>query len=272
MNNARADRANNYTDVTALQQQRDQAQEELDKAREDYNDAEIKQLQDELINAQNKLAGYQQRQANGEKNLGSVIVLAQDNVDRAKRAYENKVGHQDINTLENQVADLDVKIKEAQAENNAGEAAVDAAQNAYDRAIISAKETLSESGKAYARLIGAYEDVDDVTSNLFDNAIGSIDAVDKAGNALSPEMYKQKVRDMINSVNGLVSDETVKTLIEATDEKINTDMTVADANKARTQLKKYLEDTFPNIEDDENLMKIVVGIGFEVVDGEIVDK
>ncbi len=272
LNNARADRTNNYTDVTALQQQRDQAQEELDKAREDYNDAEIKQLQDELINAQNKLAGYQQRQANGEKNLGSVIVLAQDNVDRAKRAYENKVGHQDINTLENQVADLDVKIKEAQAENNAGEAAVDAAQNAYDRAIISAKETLSESGKAYARLIGAYEDVDDVTSNLFDNAIGSIDAVDKAGNALSPEMYKQKVRDMINSVNGLVSDETVKTLIEATDEKINTDMTVADANKARTQLKKYLEDTFPNIEDDENLMKIVVGIGFEVVDGEIVDK
>lgn len=272
LNNARADRDNNYTDVTALQQQRDQAQEELDKAREDYNDAEIKQLQDELINAQNKLAGYQQRQANGEKNLGSVIVLAQDNVDRAKRAYENKVGHQDINTLENQVADLDVKIKEAQAENNAGEAAVDAAQNAYDRVIISAKETLSESGKAYARLIGAYEDVDDVTSNLFDNAIGSIDAVDKAGNALSPEMYKQKVRDMINSVNGLVSDETVKTLIEATDEKINTDMTVADANKARTQLKKYLEDTFPNIEDDENLMKIVVGIGFEVVDGEIVDK
>lgn len=272
LNNARADRANNYTDVTALQQQRDQAQEELDKAREDYNDAEIKQLQDELINAQNKLAGYQQRQANGEKNLGSVIVLAQDNVDRAKRAYENKVGHQDINTLENQVADLDVKIKEAQAENNAGEAAVDAAQNAYDRAIISTKETLSESGKAYARLIGAYEDVDDVTSNLFDNAIGSIDAVDKAGNTLSPEMYKQKVRDMINSVNGLVSDETVKTLIEATDEKINTDMTVADANKARTQLKKYLEDTFPNIEDDENLMKIVVGIGFEVVDGEIVDK
>lgn len=272
LNNARADRANNYTDVTALQQQRDQAQEELDKAREDYNDAEIKQLQDELINAQNKLAGYQQRQANGEKNLGSVIVLAQDNVDRAKRTYENKVGHQDINTLENQVADLDVKIKEVQAENNAGEAAVDAAQNAYDRAIISAKETLSESGKAYARLIGAYEDVDDVTSNLFDNAIGSIDAVDKAGNALSPEMYKQKVRDMINSVNGLVSDETVKTLIEATDEKINTDMTVADANKARTQLKKYLEDTFPNIEDDENLMRIVVGIGFEVVDGEIVDK
>lgn len=272
LNNARADRDNNYTDVTALQQQRDQAQEELDKAREDYNDAEIKQLQDELINAQNKLAGYQQRQANGEKNLGSVIVLAQDNVDRAKRAYENKVGHQDINTLENQVADLDVKIKEAQAENNAGEAAVDAAQNAYDRAIISAKETLSESGKAYARLIGAYEDVDDVTSNLFDNAIGSIDAVDKAGNALSPEMYKQKVRDMINSVNGLVSDETVKTLIEATDEKINTDMTVADANKARTQLKKYLEDAFPNIKDDENLMKIVVGIGFEVVDGEIVDK
>ena len=272
LNNARADRANNYTDVTALQQQRDEAQEELDKAREDYNDAEIKQLQDELINAQNKLAGYQQRQANGEKNLGSVIVLAQDNVDRAKRAYENKVGHQDINTLENQVADLDVKIKEAQAENNAGEAAVDAAQNAYDRAIISAKETLSESGKAYARLIGAYEGVDDVTSNLFDNAIGSIDAVDKAGNALSPEMYKQKVRDMINSVNGLVSDETVKTLIEATDEKINTDMTVADANKARTQLKEYLEKTFPNIEDDENLMKIVVGIGFEVVDGEIVDK
>lgn len=272
LNNAKADRANNYIDVTALQQQRDQAQEELDKAREDYNDAEIKQLQDELINAQNKLAGYQQRQANGEKNLGSVIVLAQDNVDRAKRAYENKVGHQDITTLENQVADLDVKIKEAQAENNAGEAAVDAAQNAYDRAIISSKETLSESGKAYARLIGAYEDVDDVTSNLLDNAIGSIDAVDKAGNALSPEMYKQKVRDMINSVNVLVSDETVKTLIEATDEKINPDMTVADANKARTQLKKYLEDTFPNIEDDENLMKIVVGIGFEVVDGEIVDK
>lgn len=272
LNNTRADKVNNYTDVTALQQQRDQVQEELDKAREDYNDVEIKQLQDELTNAQNKLTGYQQRQAKGEKNLGSVIVLAQDNVDRAKRAYENKVGHQDINTLENQVADLDVKIKEAQAENNAGEAAVDAAQNAYDRAIISAKETLSESGKAYARLIGAYEDVDDVTSNLFDNAIGSIDAVDEAGNALSPEKYKQKVRDIINSVNGLVSDETVKTLIEATDEKVNTDMTVADANKARTQLKKYLEDTFPNIKDDENLMKIVVGIGFEVVDGEIVDK
>lgn len=272
LNNARADKANNYTDVTALQQQRDQAQEELDKARKDYNDAEIKQLQDELTNAQNKLAGYQQRQANGEKNLGSVIVLAQDNVDRAKRAYENKVGHQDINTLENQVADLDVKIKEAQAENNAGEAAVDAAQNAYDRAITSAKETLSESGKAYARLIGAYDDVDNVTSNLFDNAIGSIDAVDAEGNALSPELYKQKVRDMINSVNSLISDETAKTLIEATDEKINTDMTVADANKARTQLKKYLEDTFPNIKDDENLMKIVVGIGFEVVDGEIVDK
>lgn len=107
---------------------------------------------------------------------------------------------------------------------------------------------------------------------MFDNAIGSIDAVDAAGNALSPELYKQKVRDMINSVNSLVSDETAKTLIEATDEKINTDMTVADANKARTQLKEYLEDTFPNIEDDENLMKIVVGIGFEIVDGEIVDK
>ena len=272
LNNARADRANNYTDVTALQQQRDQAQEELDKAREEYDDPEIKQLQDDLTNAQKKLAGYQQRKANGEKNLNDVIVIAQDNVDKAKKAYENKVGHQDINTLENQVADLDVKIKEAQAENKAGDAAVDAAQNAYDRAIISAKETLSESGKAYARLIGAYEDVDDVTSNLFDNAIGSIDAVDAAGNALSPEAYKQKVRDMVNSVNELVSDETFKTLVEATDEKINTDMTVADANKARTQLKEYLEKTFPNIEDDENLMKIVIGIGFEVVDGEIIDK
>lgn len=272
LNNARADKANNYTDVTALQQQRDQVQKELDKAREEYDDTEIKQLQDDLTNAQKKLAGYQQRKANGEKNLNDVIIIAQDNVDRAKRAYENKVGHQDVNTLENQVADLDVKIKEAQAENKAGDAAVDAAQNAYDRAIISAKETLSESGKAYARLIGAYEDVDDVTSNLFDNAIGSIDAVDAAGNALSPEAYKQRVRDMINSVNKLVSDETFKTLVEATDEKINTDMTVADANKARTQLKEYLEKTFPNIEDDENLMKIVVGIGFEVVDGEIVDK
>lgn len=272
LNNARSDKGNNYTDITALQQQKDQAKKELDKAREDYNDTEIKQLQDELTKAENRLADYQQRQANGEKNLNDVIVVAQDNVNKAREAYEYKAGHQDINTLENQVADLDVKIKEAQAENNAGEAAVDAAQNAYDRAIISAKETLSESGKAYARLIGSYEDVDDVTRNLFDNAIGSIDAVDKAGNALSPEMYKQKVRDMINSVNALVSDETVKTLIEATDEKINTDMTVADANKARTQLKKYLEDTFPNIEDDENLMKIVVGIGFEVVDGEIVDK
>ena len=272
LNNAKADKANNYTDITALQQQRDQVQKELDKAREEYDDTEIKQLQDDLTNAQKKLTGYQQRKANGEKNLNDVIVIAQDNVDKAKRAYENKVGHQDINTLENQVADLDVRIKEAQAENNAGTAAVDAAQNAYDRAITSAKETLSESGKAYARLIGAYADVDDVTSNLFDNAIGSIDAVDAAGNALSPEMYKQKVRDMINSVNSLVSDETVKTLIEATDEKINTDMTVADANKARTQLKEYLEKTFPNIEDDENLMKIVVGIGFEVVDGEIVDK
>lgn len=272
LNNAKADKANNYTDVTALQQQRDQAQEELDKAREEYNDPEIKQLQDDLTNAQKKLAGYQQRKANGEKNLNDVIVIAQDNVDKAKKAYENKVGHQDINTLENQVADLDVKIKEAQAENKAGDAAVDAAQNAYDRAIISAKETLSESGKAYARLIGAYEDVDDVTSNLLDNAIGSIDAVDAAGNALSPEAYKQKVRDMVNSVNKLVSDETFKTLLEATDEKINTDMTVADANKARTQLKEYLEKTFPNIEDDENLMQIVIGIGFEVVDGEIIDK
>lgn len=272
LNNARADKANNYTDVTALQQQRDQVQKELDKAREEYDDIEIKQLQDDLTNAQKKLAGYQQRKANGEKNLNDVIVIAQDNVDKAKKAYENKVGHQDINTLENQVADLDVKIKEAQAENKAGDAAVDAAQNAYDRAIISAKETLSESGKTYARLIGAYEDVDDVTSNLFDNAIGSIDAVDAAGNALSPEAYKQRVRDMVNSVNKLVSDETFKTLVEATDEKINTDMTVADANKARTQLKEYLEKTFPNIEDDENLMKIVVGIGFEVVDGEIIDK
>lgn len=272
LNNARADKANNYTDVTALQQQRDQAQEELDKAREEYDDTEIKQLQDDLTNAQKKLAGYQQRKANGEKNLNDVIVIAQDNVDKAKKAYENKVEHQDINTLENQVADLDVKIKEAQAENKAGDAAVDAAQNAYDRVIISAKETLSESGKAYARLIGAYEDVDDVTSNLFDNAIGSIDAVDAAGNALSPEAYKQRVRDMVNSVNKLVSDETFKTLVEATDEKINTDMTVADANKARTQLKEYLEKTFPNIEDDENLMKIVIGIGFEVVDGEIIDK
>lgn len=272
LNNARADKANNHTDVTALQQQRDQVQKELDKAREEYDDTEIKQLQDDLTNAQKKLAGYQQRKANGEKNLNDVIVIAQDNVDKAKKAYENKVGHQDINTLENQVADLDVKIKEAQAENKAGDAAVDAAQNAYDRAIISAKETLSESGKAYARLIGAYEDVDDVTSNLFDNAIGSIDAVDAAGNALSPEAYKQRVRDMVNSVNKLVSDETFKTLVEATDEKINTDMTVADANKARTQLKEYLEKTFPNIEDDENLMKIVIGIGFEVVDGEIIDK
>lgn len=272
LNNARSDKANNYTDVTALEQQREQAQKELDRARKDYNDTEIKQLQDELTKAENRLADYQQRRANGEKNLNDVIVVAQDNVNKAREAYEYKVGHQDINSLEKQVADLDIKIKEAQAENNAGEAAVDAAQNAYDRAIIRAKETLSESGKAYARLIGAYDDVDNVTSNLFDNAIGSIDAVDAAGNALSPELYKQKVRDMINSVNSLVSDETAKTLIEATDEKINTDMTVADANKARTQLKEYLEDTFPNIEDDENLMKIVVGIGFEIVDGEIVDK
>jgi chromosome segregation ATPase len=113
LDNARADKANNYTDVTALQQQRDQAQEELDKAREEYDDTEIKQLQDDLTNAQKKLAGYQQRKANGEKNLNDVIVIAQDNVDKAKKAYENKVGHQDINTLENQVADLDVKIKEA---------------------------------------------------------------------------------------------------------------------------------------------------------------
>ena len=272
LNKAKSDKSQNYTDVTSLQEQRDKAQADLDKAREEYRDDEIKQLQDTLTNAKATLTDYKQRSANGEGNLGIAISKAQNDVDNAEKAYKDKVGHQDITTLENQVADLDVKIKEAQAENNAGEAAVDAAQNAYDRAIISAKETLSESGKAYARLIGAYEDVDDVTSDLFDNAIGSIDAVDEVGNVLSPDAYKQRVRDMVNSVNKLVSDETFKTLIEATDEKINTDMTVSDANKARTQLKEYLEKTFPNIEEDENLMKIVIGIGFEVVDGEIVDK
>ena len=263
----------NQTDVESLKKQRDEVQKNLDKAKANNNsDKEIQQLQKDLTEARKKEASYRQMYENGVSGSGDLYRMATSQREKLEKDYNLKTGTSDVTTLENQVADLDIKIKEAEAANAAGASAIDAAEGTFDRAIESTKQTLGEFGKAYARLMGAYEDVDDVTSNLFDNAIGSIDAVDGAGNALSPDAYKQRVRDMVNSVNKLVSDETFKTLIEATDEKINTDMTVSDANKARTQLKEYLEKTFPNIEEDEDLMKIVVGIGFEVVDGEIIDK
>ena len=272
LNKVRNDKGN-QTNVESLKKQRDEAQKNLDKARaNNTSDKEIQQLQKELTEARKKEASYKQMYENGVSGSGDLYRMATGQRQKLEKEYNLKTGTSDVTTLENQVADLDVKIKEAEAANAAGASAIDAAEGTYNRAIENAKQTLGESGKAYARLMGAYDDVDDVTSNLLDSAIASIDAVDSEGNALSPDAYKQRVRSMINTVNEFVNDKTFTTLLDATNEKTTDEMTVGDATNAREKLRKYLEDAFPDVEAiDENSMKIIVGLGFKVVDGEIVD-
>jgi|GEM_PF-5645440 len=48
-------------------------------------------------------------------------------------------------------------------------------------------------------------------------------------------------------------------------------MTVEDANKARQAVMDYLKKAFPNIEEDENMVTILLQMGFKIVDGQIVD-
>lgn len=272
LNKVRNDKGN-QTDVESLKKQRDEAQENLDKARANNNsDKELQQLQKDITEARKKEASYKQMYENGVEGSGDLYAIAADQRQKLEKEYNLKTGTSDVTTLENQVADLDIKIKEAEAANAAGASAIDAAEGTFDRAVENAKQTLGESGKAYARLMGAYDDVDDVTSNLLDSAIASIDVVDSEGNALSPDAYKQRVRSMINTVNEFVNDKTFTALLDATNEKTTDEMTVGDAANAREKLRKYLEDAFPNVEDiDENSMKIIIGLGFKVVDGEIVD-
>ena len=272
LNKVRNDKGN-QTDVESLKKQRDEAQENLDKARANNNsDKELQQLQKDITEARKKEASYKQMYENGVEGSGDLYAIAADQRQKLEKDYNLKTGTSDVTTLENQVADLDIKIKEAEAANAAGASAIDAAEGTFDRAVENAKQTLGESGKAYARLMGAYDDVDDVTSNLLDSAIASIDVVDSEGNALSPDAYKQRVRSMINTVNEFVNDKTFTALLDATNEKTTDEMTVGDAANAREKLRKYLEDAFPNVEDiDENSMKIIIGLGFKVVDGEIVD-
>lgn len=263
----------NQTDIESLKKQRDEAQENLDKARvNNSSDEELQQLQKDITEARKKEAYYRQMYENGVSGSGDVYRMVTSKRQKLEKDYKLKTGTSDVTTLENQVADLDVKIKEAEAANAAAASAINAAEGTYNRAIENAKQTLGESGKAYARLMGAYDDVDDVTSNLLDSAIASIDAVDSEGNALSPDAYKQRVRSMINTVNEFVNDKTFTALLDATNEKTTDEMTVGDATNAREKLRKYLEDAFPNVEDiDENSMKIIIGLGFKIVDGEIVD-
>lgn len=272
LNKVRNDKGN-QTDVESLKKQRDEAQENLDKARANNNsDKELQQLQKDITKARKKEASYKQMYENGVEGSGDLYAIAADQRQKLEKEYNLKTGTSDVTTLENQVADLDIKIKEAEAANAAGASAIDAAEGTFDRAVENAKQTLGESGKAYARLMGAYDDVDDVTSNLLDSAIASIDVVDSEGNALSPDAYKQRVRSMINTVNEFVDNKTFTALLDATNEKTTDEMTVGDAVNAREKLRKYLEDAFPNVEDiDENSMKIIIGLGFKVVDGEIVD-
>ena len=272
LNNVRNDKGN-QTDVESLKKQRDEAQENLDKARaNNSSDEELQQLQEDITEARKKEERYKQMYENGVSGSGDLYRMATSRRQKLEKDYNLKAGTSDVTTLENQVADLDIKIKEAEAANAAGASAIDAAEGTYNRAVENAKQTLGESGKAYARLMGAYEDVDDATSNLLDSAIASIDVVDSEGNALSPDAYKQRVRSMINTVNEFVNDKTFMALLDATNEKTTDEMTVGDATNAREKLRKYLEDAFPNVEDiDENSMKIIIGLGFKIVDGEIVD-
>lgn len=272
LNKVRNDKGN-QTDIESLKKQRDEAQKNLDKARvNNSSDEELQQLQKDITEARKKEAYYRQMYENGVSGSGDAYRMATSKRQKLEKDYKLKTGTSDVTTLENQVADLDVKIKEAEAANAAAASAINAAEGTYNRAIENAKQTLGESGKAYARLMGAYDDVDDVTSNLLDSAIASIDAVDSEGNALSPDAYKQRVRSMINTVNEFVNDKTFTALLDATNEKTTDEMTVGDATNAREKLRKYLEDAFPNVEDiDENSMKIIIGLGFKIVDGEIVD-
>lgn len=272
LNQARKDNGSK-TDVEALKKQRDEAQKNLDKARANSSfDKEIQQTQKDLTEARKKEASYKQMYENGVSGSGDLYRMATSQRQKLEKDYNLKTGTSDVTTLENQVADLDIKIKEAEAANAAGASAIDAAEGTFDRAVESAKQTLSESGKAYARLMGAYDNIDDVTSNLLDSAIAAIDVVDSEGNALSPDAYKQKVRSMISTVNDFVDDKTFTALLDATNEKVTDEMTVGDATEAREKLRQYLEDAFPDVEDiDENSMKIIIGLGFKVVDGEIVD-
>ena len=272
LNKVRNDKGNQI-DVESLKKQRDEAQNNLDKARaNNSSDKELQQLQKDITEARKKEASYKQMYENGASGSGDLYRIATSQRQKLEKDYNLKTGTSDVTSLENQVADLDIKIKEAEAANAAGASAIDAAEGTFDRAIENAKQTLGESGKAYARLMGAYDDIDDVTSNLLDSAIASIDVVDSEGNALSPDAYKQRVRSMINTVNEFVDDKTFTALLDATNEKTTDEMTVGDAVNAREKLRKYLEDAFPNVEDiDENSMKIIIGLGFKVVDGEIVD-
>ena len=272
LNKVRNDKGN-QTNVESLKKQRDEAQKNLNKARaNNTSDKEIQQLQKDLTEARKKEASYKQMYENGVSGSGDLYRMATGQRQKLEKEYNLKTGTSDVTTLENQVADLDIKIKEAEAANAAGASAIDAAEGTFNRVVESTKQTLSESGKAYARLMGAYDDIDDVTSDLLDSAIAAIDVVDSEGNALSPDAYKQRVRSMISAVNDFVDDKTFTALLDATNEKVTDEMTVGDATEAREKLRQYLEDAFPDVEDiDENSMKIIIGLGFKVVDGEIVD-
>ena len=134
LNKVRNDKGN-QTDVESLKKQRDEAQENLDKARANNNsDKELQQLQKDITEA-----SYKQMYENGVEGSGDLYAIAADQRQKLEKDYNLKTGTSDVTTLENQVADLDIKIKEAEAANAAGASAIDAAEGTFDRAVENAK-------------------------------------------------------------------------------------------------------------------------------------
>lgn len=268
----------NKTDIAALERQKADAEARLKAAKEAAaNDPDNKTLEEKRnrINAaQKKVNNLQSRKNAGDATVAVEYSQALYELEAAQRDYNSFVdvlGEDSVAAIENEIATLETRISQATGDIKAADASVEAAVAAYDKTVASTKQTLAESGQAYARIMGAYDDVDTTTSNLLDDAIAAIDGVDANGVALTPEEYKTQVREMINSVNQLLADGTAKTLIEAADQKINTNMTVEDANKARQAVMDYLKKAFPNIEEDENMVTILLQMGFKIVDGQIVD-
>ena len=199
---------------------------------------------DRLDSAQNKRDGY--KELSGE---------------------ERKKAEKRIEVLEGEVAELEIQYGTTNLKTTTIE---DAAENE----MTAARLEIAEYGKAYANVLGAYQGVDDTQQMILDSAIEQVEGAKKENGEwvkLSESEYKEAVSEMVAAAQQITSDEKAVTLIEAASEKTSDSMTVEDANKARNQLLDYLKTEFPNIEEDENMMKVIVGLGFEVVDGEIVD-
>ena len=147
--------------------------------------------------------------------------------------------------------------------------------DAADNEMIAAREEISEYGIAYAKILRAYQGTNEVQQLILDSAIRQVDGAKKKKGKwekLSPEEYKSNIARVVEAAQKLTSNKQATTLVEAASEKTTNGLTVEEATKARNQLLDYLKSEFPNIEKDGDMLKVVVGLGFEVVDGEIVDK